>query len=93
MSLLDLAGSIVALVLVVGFFGGLIYVLLFKSHASNRPLAARGIGIAMLAGAIKVVFIVLAENVSEVFATPWLDYALAAMAGVGILMMMAGFGE
>jgi hypothetical protein len=93
MSILELAGGIAALVLVVGFFGGLMYVFLFKSHASNQPLAARGIGIVMLAGAIKVLFLVLAGSVSTVFDAQWLDYALVAMAGVGALMMMSGLAQ
>ncbi len=93
MTILDTLGGIVAAFIVVGFFGGLIYIFLFKAHWSNRPLVSRGIGIAMLAGAIKVVFLVLAENLSSAFDAEWLNYALGAMAGVGVVMMMAGFGD
>ena len=63
MTILEIAGGVLAAVLVVGFFGGLIYVLLFKAKGSNYPGAARGIGICMLAGALKVLFIVLADNI------------------------------
>jgi hypothetical protein len=46
----------------------------------------------MLAGTVKVVLIVLAENFSNAFASPWLNYIFGAMAGVWFVMMMAGFG-
>jgi hypothetical protein len=92
MSILEIAGGVLAAIVVVGFFGALIYVLLFKAKGSNYPGAARGIGIFLLAGALKVVCIVLAENVSPGFSADWINYVLIAMASVGMLMMMAGFG-
>lgn len=92
MAILDILGGAFAILFVVGFFGGLIYVFLFKADWSNRPLVSRGIGIAMLAGALKVVFILLTDNLSDAFDAQWLNYALGAMAGVGVIMMMVGFG-
>jgi hypothetical protein len=92
MTMLQIAGGVLAAVLVAGFFGGLIYLLLFKAQDSNYPGAARGIGIALLAGALKVLLIVLADHVSPAFNADWLNYALIAMVAVGMLMMMAGFG-
>ena len=93
MGYLEIFGTAFSVIVVVGFFGGLIYVFLFKSHHSNYPLAIRGIGIAMLAGAIKVIMLVLADNVSDIVKADSVDAALGAMAVVGLLMMMTGFGK
>ncbi len=90
--MLDMIGGIISGILVVGFFGGLLYLTLFRAKDWNYPLAARGIGIMLLAGMLKVVLIVLAENVSDVFDADYFNYALGAGAAVGMLLMMAGFG-
>ncbi|HEX7775992.1 MAG TPA: hypothetical protein VF449_05640 [Parvibaculum sp.] len=92
MTFWSFVGGVVSIVLVVGFFGGLLYVTLFKAHLSNQPVATRGIGIVLLAGVLKVVLLVLAENVSEAFGDDWLNYPLIAVAAVGMFMMMSGLG-
>lgn len=90
--MLDILGGIVSIILVVGFFGGLLYATLFRARDWNYPLAARGIGVMLLAGIVKVVLIALADNVSDVFGADYFNYALGAVAAAGMLMMMAGFG-
>jgi Co/Zn/Cd efflux system component len=89
---MEVIGTIIGLIAAVGFFGGLIYVCLFHSNSSNYPLAMRGIGVMVLSGAIKVIFLVLSDRVSQVFDWEWFDYGLSAMAAVGFFMMAAGFG-
>jgi hypothetical protein len=90
---LNLIGGVLAALFVVGFFGALIYVCLFKAHLSNMPNAARGVGLGLLAGAIKVVCLVLAERVSPAFNAPWINVALIVMAVVGFFVMAAGLSK
>lgn len=80
------------LLLVVGVVVFL-YILLFKSRESNYPMAGRGLGIALLAGVLKVVFLLMAEKVSPIFDSTWVNGALVVMLVVGILMMMSGFAS
>lgn len=80
------------LLLVVGVIVLLCF-LIFKSHESNYPLAGRGIGIALLAAVLKVVFLILAEKVSPVFDSSWVNGGLVVMLVVGIFMMMSGFAS
>lgn len=89
----EIARGILAGVLVFGFFGGLIYLFLFKAKMFNMPNVARGVGICLLAGAFKVLFIFLADNVSTGFSADWLNYSLGAMAIVGMFVMMAGLAS
>jgi hypothetical protein len=91
MTILETIGGIFGALFVIGFFGGLIYVMLFKAEASNYPTAVRGTGICLLAGALKVIFI-FAEDLSTSFSSDWLNYVLIAMVVVGMLVMMSGFG-
>jgi hypothetical protein len=91
--MLDTIGAIIGGILVCGFFGGLCYVMLFKSGSSNYPLAIRGVGIMLLAGILKVVCVVLAADVSDVFDAALINYALGAVAIGGFFMMAAGFGK
>lgn len=93
MTILETAGALLVAVLVIGAVGGFIYVCLFKAEQWNMPNAARGVGICALAGAFKVLFVILAETVSKGFNAEWLNYPLIAMFAVGMLVMMAGFGE
>jgi hypothetical protein len=90
--MLDTIGAILAGILVCGFFGGLCYVMLFKAGSSNYPLAIRGTGVMLLAGILKVVCVVLALDVSDVFDAAWINYVLGAVAAGGFFMMTAGFG-
>ena len=78
------------MLLVAGLFGWLIYSFLFKSGDSNQPMTARGIGIAMLAGVLKVIFLVLAERVSDVFDAGFFNIILILMVVVGSLMAIYG---
>jgi hypothetical protein len=89
----DTIGGIVSAVLIAGFFGGLCFMLLFKSDSSNYPLGARGTGILLLAGILKVVCVILALDVSDVFEADWINYALGALAIAGFFVMAAGFDK
>jgi Co/Zn/Cd efflux system component len=80
---MEVIGTIIGIIAIVGFFGGLIYAFLFHADSSNFPLAVRGVGVMLLSGAIKVIFIVISDNVSRVFDSEWFDYGLSAMAAVG----------
>lgn len=91
MTILETIGGVLGALLVIGFFGGLIYFMLFKAEMSNYPMAMRGTGICMLAGALKVLFI-LAEDLSSGFSADWLNYTLIAIFVVGMFMIMLGFG-
>lgn len=84
--------GMIALFLVAGFFGTLIYVCLFRARDSNMPTASRGIGIVMLSGALKVIFLLLAEYVSEIFNAGFFDTLLIISASIGMLMLMSGLG-
>ncbi len=89
---MQLIGAIVAAVVVVGFSGALLWALLFKSGGSNMPGAARGAGLMLLAGMLKVVFILLGDHAS-IFAAPWLNWPLIGLAAIGFLVMIIGFGK
>jgi hypothetical protein len=92
MMILETIGGILGALLLIGFFGGLIYFMLFKAELSNNPMASRGTGICMLAGALKVLFM-FAENLSSGFGAGWLNYTLIAMFVVGMFMMMSGLAK
>ena len=47
----------------------------------------------LLAGILKVVCVVLAADVSDVFDAALINYALGAVAIGGFFMMAAGFGK
>jgi hypothetical protein len=90
---MEILGTILSwfvMLLVAGLFGWLIYSFLFKSGDSNQPMTARGIGIAMLAGVLKVIFLVLAERVSDVFDAGFFNIILILMVVVGSLMAIYG---
>jgi hypothetical protein len=89
----DLICGILGLVLIVGFFGGLMFACLFKAHECNYPWAARGLGVTMLAGAIKIICLLLAEKVTPAFGSDLINYALTAMAAMGMFTMMSGFAS
>jgi hypothetical protein len=79
--------------LVVAVFGGLMYVCLFQAHECNYPWAARGLGLTMLAGATKVICLLLAEKVAPAFGSDMVNYVLATLAAVGMFAMMSGFAS
>lgn len=83
---------ILALLLMFGIPGIFAYFLLFKARDSNYPGAARGIGIVVVAGMLKVASVILAEHGIGLEEESYLNYGLGALAGIGLLVMMAGFG-
>ena len=87
MTILENIFGVLGFLLIVGFFGGLIYICLFKAEASNMPIAVRGLGIVMLSGALKIIFMLLSVNPG------WLDVVLIIMAVIGMLIMMTGLGK
>ena len=92
MTIAELLWATVGAIAVVGIWGGLLYVTLFKPKESNYPIAMRGLGICLLAGTLKVLFI-FGEWLSPAFGAALLDYALIAMFVSGMLMMMGGFAQ
>lgn len=83
---------IFALLIIFGIPGIFAYFLLFKAHHSNYPVAARGIGIVVLAGILKVAAVVLSDHGLLLAEESYINYGLGALALIGLLMMMAGFG-
>lgn len=90
MEILGTIFSWFVMLLVAGLFGWLIYSGLFKSGDSNQPMTARGTSIALLAGVLKVIFLVLADNVSDVFNAGFFNVILILMVVVGALMAIYG---
>jgi len=84
--------SIFGVLLAVGFLVFL-YFLLFKANEFNMPMAARGTGIMLLAGTLKVIFMMVAHRVSNGPNAGWLDVVLIVVAVVGMLMMMSGLAK
>jgi hypothetical protein len=93
MSVLESFGTIIVAIFVVTFFGGMLYFTLFKARESNQPLTARGIGIALLAGVLKVSFLLLAEYGFSVFNADWLNIALGIMVGLGVILVILGMSD
>lgn len=93
MEILKSAGMILFAAALVAALCAFIYACLFKSNEWNMPNAARGVGLCVLAGVLKVVLSFLSLKVSPWFGVPWLDYPLIALLVVGVLLMMTGLGE
>lgn len=93
MEMIKTAGLILLALAIFAGFLAFIYVCLFKAKESNMPNVARGVGLFALAGLLKVVLLLLGEKVWGGFTAPWLDYSLIGMCGVGIFLMLAGFGR
>lgn len=91
MTIVEIIEGVIGAILIVGLFGGLLYFTLFRAEMSNYPIATRGLGICMLASALKVLFL-FGEALSPAFGADWLNYALIAVFVIGMLMMMSGFG-
>lgn len=71
----------------------LTYVLLFKAKESRYPNAARGTGLCLLAGMLKLLSLLLAEKVSPAFGAPLVNYVLVGLLAVGYVLMTAGLGK
>lgn len=89
MTIQNALGWLVGVLLIVGFFTFL-YFLLVKAHLSNMPMATRGLGIVLLAGTLKVIVAMATRSVSS---PAWVNGALIAMAVVGVFMMMSGLAK
>lgn len=93
MELLKTAATVLGGLAIVAGFLALDYVLLFKAKESNMPNAARGVGLGLLAGILKVLCLILAEKVSPLFGAPPVNWALGGLLAVGMVLMMSGLGE
>ena len=88
----DTIQFILALLVMFGIPSILAYFCLFKAQHSNYPLALRGIGIALVAGILKLAAIVLSEHGLSLNNEPAVNYGLGIVLVIGLFMMMAGFG-
>lgn len=93
MSVVESIGTIIVTIIIIVFLGGILYFTLFKAREFNQPMTARGIGICFLAGVLKLTFLLLAEYGYSGFNADWLNVALGIMTGVGVIMIMLGFGD
>lgn len=93
MGILKTAGLILGAAALLAAACAFIYVCLFKAKESNMPNVARGVGLFALAGALKVVMLLLAEKVWSGFGAPVVDYGLVALLVVAMFLLMSGLGE
>jgi hypothetical protein len=93
MSIVESFGTIIVPIIIIGLFGGIVYLSLLKAREFSQPMTARGIGICLLAAVFKVTFLFLAEYGFSSFNADWLNVVLGTMVGVGVIMIMLGFGD
>jgi hypothetical protein len=93
MSVVESIGTIILTTIIIVFCAGILYFTLFKARESNQPMTARGIGVSLLAGVLKVSFLLLQEYGFPGFDAGWLDVALGIVVGLGVIMIMLGLGD